>query len=108
MPKTDYHFHHVGFPTSEPKQGERYMEDVKVHVTGFDSNEFGIEWLRFEPGTPMPELVQRMAHVAFQVNDLDAAMQGRKVIFGPHDAGDGIRFVYIESDGAPVELIEIS
>ena len=108
MPNTEYPFHHVGIPTSEPKPGERYMEDVKVYVTGFDSNEFGIEWLRFEPGTPMPELVQKMAHVAFQVEDLDAALQGRNVIFGPHESGDGIRFAYIESDGAPVELIELS
>ena len=84
------------------------MQDVKVHVTGFDTNEFGIEWLRFEPGTPMPELVQKMAHVAFRVENLDKAMEGRKTIFGPHVSGDGVRFVYIESEGAPVELIEIS
>ncbi len=108
MPKTNYPFHHVGIPTTVPKPGEKYMEDVKVYVTGFDANEFGIEWLRFESGTPMPELVQKLAHVAYQVDDLDKAMKGRDVIFGPHESGDGIRFVYIESDGAPVELIEIS
>jgi len=108
MPKTEYPFHHIGIPTTEPKPGERYMQDVKVHVTGFDANEFGIEWLRFEPGTPMPELVQKLAHVAFKVENLDEAIEGRKTIFGPHVSGDGVRFVYIESEGAPVELIEIS
>ena len=37
---------------------------------------FHIEWMRFEAESPMPDLVQRVPHVAFEVADLAAALEG--------------------------------
>ena len=36
-----------------------------------------IELLRFEPGSPMPALIQSTPHVAFTVENLDAALVGK-------------------------------
>jgi len=31
-----------------------------VHVTGFETSPFGIEWMRFEPHCQVPEIVRRV------------------------------------------------
>jgi hypothetical protein len=46
-----------------------------------------------------------MPHVAFEVDDLDAALEGQEVIHPPGSPSDGVRAAMILVDGAPVELI---
>ena len=48
-----------------------------------------------------------MAHVAFEVEDLDAALEGRSVIIAPNSPSNGGRVAFIEVNGAPIELMEI-
>jgi hypothetical protein len=43
--------------------------------------------------------------VAFEVDDLDAALEGQEVIHPPGSPSDGVRAAMILVDGAPVELI---
>jgi hypothetical protein len=43
--------------------------------------------------------------VAFEVDDLDAALEGQEVIFPPGSPSDGVRAAMILVNGAPVELI---
>ncbi len=45
--KNGMRFHHLGIPTNEPKPNEKYLEQYKFYVSGFDTSEFGIEWIRF-------------------------------------------------------------
>lgn len=49
---------------------------------------------RYWPDAPYPELVKRVAHVAFEVDDLDAALQGRKVIIAPNCPSKGVRVAF--------------
>jgi hypothetical protein len=102
-PKLTYH--HVGIPTTTPRPGEIYLERFKMHVVPFDTNPFGVEWIRFEPGSPIPDLVREVPHVAFVVDDLDAALEDREVLIEPNRPSDGVTVAFIVDNGAPVELL---
>jgi hypothetical protein len=78
-----------------------------MHVTGYETSEFGVEWMRFEPDCPLPELIQTVPHVAFQVDDLEAALAGREVVIAPNRPVPGIRVAFIVANGAPIEFLEI-
>ncbi len=99
-------YHHVGIPTDQPRPGEQHLPRLGVHVVPFDTNPFGIEWMRFEPRCAVPDLVRRVAHVAFVVDDLDAALRGKEVLIAPNRPSDGVRVAFVTANGAPVELME--
>ncbi len=100
-------FNHIGIPTDAAFEGEIDLPHLKVTVRDHQNNPFGIQWQRYWPGAPVPELVMRVAHVAFEVDDLDAALQGRNVIIVPNSPSKGVRVAFIEVNGAPVELLEV-
>lgn len=100
-------YHHLGIPTTEPREGERFLPEFGMYVSGFDSSEFGIEWLRFESDSPLPELVKNVPHVAFQVPDLEAALEGREILIQPNSPSAGVRVAFVVENGAPVEFLEI-
>jgi len=99
-------YHHVGIPTNVPRDGEVYLERFKTYVSGFDTSRFGVEWMRFEEGAPVPELVKTVPHVAFVVDDLDEAIAGREVLIPPNSPSEGITVAFIVDNGAPVELLQ--
>jgi hypothetical protein len=99
-------FHHLGIPTDTPRPGERYLEHLKIYVSGFETSPYGIEWMRFDPDCPIPKLVRTVPHLAFEVDDLDAALEGEDVLSPPGSPSTGVRAAMIIHDGAPVELIE--
>ena len=47
-------FHHVGIPTDTPHPGERYLAQYKVFISGYETSPYAIEWMRYEPGSPVP------------------------------------------------------
>jgi hypothetical protein len=98
-------YHHIGIPTDVPRPGETYLEEFKIHVAGFDTSPYGVEWMRFEAGCPLPELVRNVPHVAFEVDDLEAEMAGREVLIAPNSPSRGVTVAFIVHDGAPIELI---
>ena len=57
-----------------PHPGEVYLPHLKIHVSGFETSPFGIEWMRFEPDCEISELVRTVPHIAFEVDDLEAAL----------------------------------
>jgi len=62
--------------------------------------------MRFEPDCPVPELVRKVPHLAFEVDNLDAALEGKTLIGGVSSPAAGIRVAMIVDDGAPIELLE--
>ena len=100
-------YHHIGIPTREEKEGETYLAEFKVFVSGYETSPYGIEWMRFEPGSPIPELVQTVPHVAFEVDDLEEALRGQEILIEPNSPSDGVRVAFIVVAGAPVEFLEI-
>lgn len=100
-------YHHLGIPTTEPREGETYLEQYKLYVTGYETSEYGVEWMRFESDCPLPELVQTVPHVAFRVDDLDAALAGKEILIEPNSPSPGVRVAFIVENGAPIEFLEI-
>ncbi len=101
-----WRFHHLGIPTEEPRPGERYFEAYKMYVSGFEDSPYGIEWMRFEDGSPVSELVRTVPHVAFEVPDLEAAIEGKELLGEVGSPSDGLRVAMIVDDGAPIELMQ--
>jgi hypothetical protein len=99
-------FNHVGIPTSEPFDGEIPLPHLQITVSDHQNNPFGIQWQRYWDGAPYPDLVKAVAHVAFEVDDLVAALQGRRVIIAPNSPSPGVTVAFVEVNGAPVELMQ--
>jgi len=101
-----WRYHHLGVPTSVPRPGEVYLPHLKLYVSGFETSPFGIEWMRFEPGCGISELVRTVPHIAFEVDDLEAALSRLGVTSEITSPSAGVRVAMIVDNGAPVELIE--
>ena len=71
---------HFGVPTSIKQEGESYAEEMKLYLTDFTKSPNKIEFLRFEEGSPMPELLQKVAHIAYEVPSLKEAMIDKEVL----------------------------
>jgi hypothetical protein len=100
-------YHHLGIPTDVPREGERYLEEFGMYVSGYGESEYNIEWMRFEPGSPVHELIRTVPHIGFEVDDLDAAIAGKEVIVEPNCPSEGVRVAFIVDNGAPVEFLEM-
>jgi len=101
-----WRYHHVGIPTREPRAGERYLTHFGMYVSGFEASPYGVEWMRFDPDSPISELIRTVPHVAFEVDDLDAEIVGKELLGEVSEPSDGVRVAMIVDNGAPVELIE--
>jgi len=98
-------YHHIGIPTEIPRENESYHEGMKFYHSGFESSPYGVEWIRFERESTVPELVRTVAHVAFEVDDLEAELEGRQVLIEPNSPSEGVTVAFIVDDGAPVEFL---
>lgn len=106
--KWGWKYHHLGIPTQTVMPGEIYLDQFRFFVSGFSTSPFGIEWMRFEPDSPIDMLIQKVPHLAFEVEDLDWELKNRdlKILTKPNHPAKGIRVAMIEHNGAPIELIE--
>jgi hypothetical protein len=103
-----WRFHHVGMPTDTPREGEQYLEKWKMYVSGFQTSPYGIEWMRFEQDSPISELIKTIPHVAFEVDDLDAALEGKQLIGDVTYPSEGVKVAMIVDNGAPIELLNFT
>ena len=83
------------------------LPHLRITVSDHLGNPFGIQWQRYWDDAPYPELVKTIPHVAFEVDDLSAALAGHRVIIEPNSPSAGVTVAFIEVNGAPVELMEI-
>lgn len=81
------------------------MAGLKMHVSGFESSPYGIQWMRFDEDSPFPGILKTVPHVAFEVDDLAAALEGKEILVPPNSPCEGITVAMIIDDGAPVELL---
>lgn len=98
-------YHHIGIPTTERREGERLVPGYATYVSGYETSAYGIEWMRFEPDAPVPELVRTVPHVAFEVDDLAAEISGKEMLIPPNSPSDGVTVAFIIENGAPVEFL---
>ena len=103
-----WRYHHLGIPTTIPRPHEVHLPHLKIHVSGFDTSPFGIEWIRFDPDCAISEMVRTVPHIAFEVDDLDAAVAGQTLLGEVTSPSEGVRVAMVIDDGAPVELLEFT
>lgn len=99
-------YHHVGIPTKEPRDGETYLERFGMYTSGYETSPYGVEWLRFDPDSPLPELVKTVPHVAFMVDDLSAAIAGKEILIEPNSPAEGVTVAFIVDNNAPIEFLK--
>jgi hypothetical protein len=100
-------YHHIGIPTTTPQPGETHLDQHKVFCTDHERNPFGIQWMRYEPGCALPEVVKTVPHVAFEVDDLEQAIAGYEVLIAPNSPSEGVMVAFVLCDGAPVEFLQV-
>ena len=105
--RSDLKYHHLGIPTKEKRAGETYIKKYKVYVSGYDTSQYKIEWMRFENDSPTPELVKTIPHVAFEVDDLTEALKGKEILIEPNSPSPGVKVAFIINNGALVEFLQI-
>jgi len=101
------HFDHVGIVTTDKKAGERWVEATRVWVTSPRDHPYHIEFLRFEPDSPVSGPLRTEPHVAYRVRNIREAIQGHDVVLAPFDVGNGFMMVaFVNVNGALVEFMQ--
>ena len=100
-------FNHVGIVTTESKEGAVYNEGLSVWLTDYSKSPNRIEFLKFEKGSCLPELVQTNGHIAYTVPCLEKELEGKKVIFGPAVCDKHLTIAFIEEEGIAIEIMEL-
>ncbi len=101
-------FDHVGVPTETKRPGEHFVEETRVWITDPADHPHRIEYLRFEPDSPVTGPVRDLPHMAFRVDNLEKAMGGHKVLLGPFQATESLRVVFVEIDGGVFEFMDFA
>jgi len=100
-------FDHIGLITDEKRGEENWVEDTRVWVTDPNEHPFHVEWLRYEPDSPVTGPLREKPHVAFKVDDIKSASKGLKVLLEPFEVGGFVRVGFYEShDGAVIEMMQ--
>ena len=84
-------FNHVGIVTTESKEGAVYNEGLSVWLTDYSKSPNRIEFLKFEKGSCLPELVQTNGHIAYTVPCLEKELT----------------IAFIEEEGIAIEIMEL-
>ena len=99
-------FHPIGIPTERQLPAEDYSQRYKLYASGYLKSAYGIEWMKFDPDCPLPELLKTVPHVAFVVDDIEAAIAGKEILIGPNSPAAGITVAFIVDQGAPIEFLQ--
>jgi hypothetical protein len=100
-------FSHIGLITDQPKPGEVFVAPTRVWITDFVKHPFHVEWLRFEPDSPVSWPVRDQPHVAYRVDSIEDASRGMEVLLEPFQPLENLRVGFYQSaDGAVIEFME--
>ena len=99
-------FNHVGVVTDEKQPDETYISQTKVWITKPNDHPYRIEYLRFEPDSPVTGPLRQMPHMAFVVDDLDSCIKGEEILLGPFEAIEGLQVAFILKDSAVFEFMQ--
>jgi hypothetical protein len=101
-------FDHAGVPTEIKQPEEMWVEATRVWVTDPTRHPHRIEYLRFEPDSPVTGPVRELPHMAFRVDRLEPETEGAEILLGPFQATRELRVVFVARDGAVFEFMEHS
>lgn len=97
---------HVGIPVTSKKPGMTYNEALKIWLGNPEDYDYKIEYLKFEEGTPFPEIMHKNPHVAYHVDDLQHYIDDAdSLLFGPADLDEHTVLAFVVKDDTILELI---
>jgi hypothetical protein len=100
-------FDHIGVITDERHEGETFVDSTRVWVTNPRNHPFHVEYLRFEPDSTVEGPLRHDPHVAYRVDDVDAAVGGHDVLLSPFEVGGGFcRVAFVLIGGVVVEFMQ--
>ena len=105
--KVGLEYDHIGIPTTENSEGEVYHPDIKAHVCRVGNDSLRVEKIRFDPDAPFPSEIKNRPHVAFKVDNLQAAIEGKHIVVPPTEHKPGVRYAFVDVEGVLIELFEI-
>ena len=105
--KSALKYHHLGIPSKEKRDNEIYFPHLKLSCVPGIKNAYGVEWTRFDDDADYPDIVKQYAHVAFEVDSLEKAIEGEQVIVEPGEIMNGVMAAFINVLDAPIKLMEI-
>jgi len=98
-------YDHIGLVSNKKMDGEIWVEETKVWVTDQEKHPYRVEWFRYAPESSMNDRVRSEPHIAFEVDDLEEASKGLKVLYAPIEA-EGYRIGFYEyDDGSIIEFL---
>ena len=106
MDSKKYRYDHFGVPTNKKLKNEKYLADYDVYISGYEENEFNIESMRYGEKCPVPEIVKKMPHIAFEVDDIYEAIKDKEVIIEPNSPSEGVIVAFILVNKALIELLQ--
>ncbi len=77
-------------------------------ITNCEEHPYRVEWLRFEPDSPVTGPLREIPHIGYRVENEKAiteAAKGMKVLLEPFDAGFAVAGFYQTHDGAVIEFV---
>lgn len=100
-------FDHIGIVTDERQPGESWVEATRVWVTSPRAHPYNVEFLRFEPDSPVTGPLRTQPHVAYRVAGVHSAVAGHDVLLEPFDVGNGFLTVaFVRVGSAIVEFMQ--
>ena len=102
-------FDHVGVVTDERRPGESWVESTRGWVTNPRAHPCNVEFLRFEPDSPVQGPLRTQPHIAYRVDDVRAALEPHEVLAEPFQPAPDPGFLTVGFalvDGAVVEFME--
>ena len=99
-------FHHIGIPVSEKRPDMGYVESIKVWVTDPQQSDVRVEYLYFDPDSPLPDALKTEPHAAFMVDDLDKEVEGMEFVVEPTALPEGLKIAFFYVDGMLTEYCQ--
>ena len=99
---------HIGIPVQKPVSGEVYNEGMQVYLTDFTKSPNKIEFLRFDKDSWMPEKIQTLAHIAYEVDYLYGELENAKVLLPKTIVNEHLTIAFIEEEGIALELMQFN
>ena len=102
-------FDHIGVVTEERQEDESWVEATRVWVTSPRAHPYNVEFLRYEPDTPVTGPLRTLPHVAYRVDDVEAAIEGHEVLLEPFTPAPDPNFVtvaFVLVGGVIVEFMQ--
>ena len=99
-------FHHFGVHVFEDVPGTNWIPVGDIFLNNPSEHPQKVEWIYHKPGTYEEGTVFE-PHIAYTVNDLDAAIAGKDIVIEPHAMGGFCRAAFTSEDGIQVEYIQL-